>query len=203
MSVKDFNDDDLVAVKIKGLPFKVRFYEISDFFADYNFIDKSVVLGVNKGDGRKNGFGAIPFDSQDDAEKAIKELNGEYLGERYLQLSLISYGDYTMFNGPNGGAGFGGGGGGFGGEQGNTVKLSQNVGMDNKDRALICRGCPWKITPEEIVGFFEGFGTLTKEDVFIEEFRGKRTGSALVIFENETVAQEAKEAKNKEKIGEE
>ena len=50
------------------------------------------------------------------------------------------------------------------------------------------RGCPWKITEEEIIEFFDGFGKLTKQDIFIEEFNGKRTGSALVIFENEEMA---------------
>jgi len=46
------------------------------------------------------------------------------------------------------------------------------------------RGLPWKITPEEIMSFFNGFGNITTEDIFIEEFNGKRTGSSLVVFEN-------------------
>jgi len=50
------------------------------------------------------------------------------------------------------------------------------------------RGLPWKITSEEIVAFFDSFGTITQEEVFIEEFNGKRTGSALVIFENQDIA---------------
>jgi len=60
--------------------------------------------------------------------------------------------------------------------------------MDNKDRCLVMRGLPWKITSEEIVAFFDSFGTITQEEVFIEEFNGKRTGSALVIFENQDIA---------------
>lgn len=92
-------DTDQVAVKIRGLPYKVRFEEVADFFNDFNYIEKSVVLGVNP-DGRKNGFGSILFHSEKDAEGAIQELNGEYLGERYVELSLINYGDYSRFNGP-------------------------------------------------------------------------------------------------------
>ena len=63
------------------------------------------------------------------------------------------------------------------------------------------RGLPWKITPEEIIEFFDGFGSISEQDIFIEEFNGKRTGSALVIFENEEAAQDAKGSRNKEKIG--
>lgn len=63
------------------------------------------------------------------------------------------------------------------------------------------RGCPWKITAEEIIEFFNGYGAISKEDVFIEEFNGKRTGSALVIFENNTVAQDAKGNMQKQEIG--
>lgn len=97
-------------------------------------------------------------------------------------MSVITYGDYSKFNGPVNA------GGNFGGKPGSTVKLSKFVGKDNQDRSIVMRGCPWKITTEEVTEFFDGFGKLTEEDIFIEEFNGKRTGSVLVIFESQTVA---------------
>lgn len=63
------------------------------------------------------------------------------------------------------------------------------------------RGCPWKVTAEDIINFFNGYGALTSEDIFIEEYNGKRTGSALVIFENQQVSQDAKAALQKKEIG--
>ena len=63
------------------------------------------------------------------------------------------------------------------------------------------RGLPWKITAEEILDFFEGYGKLSEDDIYIEEFNGKRTGSALVIFENQELAQKAKGENNKKEIG--
>lgn len=81
------------------------------------------------------------------------------------------------------------------------MKLPKYIGEDNRDRCLLMRGCPWKITAEEIVTFFDGYGSLTSEEIFIEEWNGKRTGSALVIFENEQVAQDAKAALQKKEIG--
>lgn len=114
---------------------------------------------------------------------------------------MITYGDYSKFNGPANGGGAGGGGGNYGGQPGSNVKLSKYCGQDNQERAILMRGCPWKITPEQVIGFFEGFGALTAEDIFIEEYNGKRTGSVLVLFENQDVAQNAKASKNKETIG--
>ena len=49
--------------------------------------------------------------------------------------------------------------------------------------------------------FFDGMGGLTDKSTFIEEFNGKRTGSALVIFDDEESAQKAKEKYHKQKIG--
>lgn len=94
-----YADEEKISVKIRGLPYQIRFEEISDFFQDFKFIQRSVVLGTNT-DGRKNGFGAILFDTEADAEDAVAALNGEYLGSRYVELSVITYGDYSRFNGP-------------------------------------------------------------------------------------------------------
>ena len=77
-------------------------------------------------------------------------------------------------------------GGGF--ASGQTIKLSKYVGPDNQERALVMRGLPYKIQTAEIVKFFDGHGDVTEHVVFIEEFNGKRTGSALVIFDTEEIA---------------
>lgn len=90
-------------------------------------------------------------------------------------MSVITYGDYSRFNGP------------AGGKAGNTVKLSNFAKQENVERALLMRGCPWKITAEEIEAFFDGFNA-SKDEIFIEEFNGKRTGSCLVFFENKDTA---------------
>ena len=50
------------------------------------------------------------------------------------------------------------------------------------------RGLPYRVNSEDILSFFSGYGSLTLDDIFIEEFNGKRSGSALVIFENMDVS---------------
>jgi len=124
-------------------------------------------------------------------------MNGQHVGSRYVDLSVITYGDYKRFNKPQDGGGRNGGGG-YGGSK--PVKLSNYVNDDNKERALVMRGLPYRVTTDVIVEFFDGFGTIPADDIFIEEFNGRRTGSALVVFENDTVAQDAKKALHRKEI---
>ena len=63
------------------------------------------------------------------------------------------------------------------------------------------RGCPWKITPAEVQAFFDGYGDVQAEDIYIEEFNDKRTGTVLVFFASQEKAQEAKDGKQKQTIG--
>jgi RNA recognition motif-containing protein len=89
----------MVALKIKGLPYSTTFEEVSDFFKNFQYIEKSVVLGLGR-DGRKNGFGTILFEDEKETKDAMTEMQGQYVGNRYVDLTQISYGDYSRFNGP-------------------------------------------------------------------------------------------------------
>jgi RNA recognition motif-containing protein len=149
-----------------------------------------VILGLNN-EGRKNGFGSILFDTEADASAAAAGMNGQHVGERYVDLSVISYGDYKKFNKPND----------FGGKPNSKpVKLANYVNEGNQSRALVMRGLPYKANAEIVQNFFDGFGSLQEGDIFIEEFNGRRTGSALVVFENEAVAQDAKASLHRKEI---
>ena len=137
----------MVAVKIRGLPYQVRYSEISDFFRQFRYVERSSVLGVG-GDGRKNGYGAILFETSDEAHAAAEELDQQNIGSRYVELSVISYGDYLAFNGPVSGS-YGGHGGA------KSTRLSQFVSEDNQDKGLVMRGLPYRVEVSEIVAFFE------------------------------------------------
>jgi len=89
--------DEQTVVKIRGLPYNIRYEEVGDFFKDYKYIPQSVVLGVNY-EGRKNGFGAILFENEEIAAEACKNMHKQYIGQRYVDLSVISYNDYKNFN---------------------------------------------------------------------------------------------------------
>jgi hypothetical protein len=56
-----------------------------------------VVLGVGP-DGRKNGTGTLLFDDAEEAASAQEKQHKQYIGERFILLSAISFGEYLKFN---------------------------------------------------------------------------------------------------------
>ena len=147
-----------------------------------------MVLGLNN-EGRKNGFGAILFENESEAAEAAKAMNKQYIENRYVDLSVISYDDYKNFNSNSK----------FGGNRGKFVKLANFVSSDNLDRSIVIRGLPYKATVEMVQDFFTGFN-IPEEAICIEEFNGKRTGAALIQFINEKAAQDAKATLQKKEI---
>ena len=76
--------------------------------------------------------------------------------------------------------------------------IGEKVTEENKTKCLLIKGLPFKIQVREIVKFFEGFGTISSDNIFVEESApGRKTGLGLVIFESEDLCQEAKDAMNK------
>lgn len=67
-------DNEKVALRIKGLPWRVEKEQVSEFFQDFKIIENSVVLGVGA-DGRKNGQGTILFDDADEASSACEKMH--------------------------------------------------------------------------------------------------------------------------------
>jgi len=129
----------------------------------------------------------------EDVEGAVKDLNKKYIGERYVDLSVIAYADYRAFNSEK----YTQSKNKFGGS---TCKLFQEVNPDNQERSLVLRGLPYSATKDSVLEFVKDFGNVQESDVFIEEFNGKKTGSCLVVFENQAVAQDAKAALHKQEI---
>jgi len=77
------NESDMVALKIRGMPYRATVEEITDFFKDYKFIENSVIYGYGS-DGRKNGFGAIVFESEEQASSACDALQKQNIGSRWV-----------------------------------------------------------------------------------------------------------------------
>ena len=46
--------------------------------------------------------------------------------------------------------------------------LTEVVDDSNKDRAIFMKGLPFRVKLEEIIVFFEGYGKLTDDDIFLE-----------------------------------
>lgn len=173
---------------MRGLPFQIRPSEIIYFFSDYSLIPSSVHIGKNK-EGRRTGFGSLLFTSEEECRRALNDKQGGHMGNRYIELYLISLGEYH--------------------EQRmqvattqSEVRLQKYVTQTNKQRVILVRGLPFKIQTEELQEFFKDVEALMKPDIVIESSsQGKRTGQALVFFSSEEKAKQAKEQKNMKTIG--
>jgi len=169
-----FQKEDRVALKLWGVPWATTHEDLYDFFKDFKALEKSAQLGKDQDD-RNTGFAAILFPNVGELEKAKDELDGKYIGSRYVNLFPMAYKDYLKFNA-------GGNGGKVVKREQVDVSLKGKANDGNKDRALVLRGMPFRVKLEEIIEFFEGHCKLTEDDFFIEEEAGRRTGSGMVIF---------------------
>jgi len=87
---------------------------------------KSVSVIKDRETGRSKGFGFVEMGSDEDAQKAISQFNGQNFQDRSLKVNVARPREDRPrggFGGPRGGGGFGGprgggGGGGFGGPHG-------------------------------------------------------------------------------------
>lgn len=68
------NDDNIDrAVKLRGMPFQCSAAEVIDFFKDFNVSNSDVVIEYRNG--KMTGFGLVFLESQEEAERAIRELH--------------------------------------------------------------------------------------------------------------------------------
>ena len=72
-------DDQEIGVKMRGLPYRATDEEVIDFFKDYKIKEDSLQWGLGE-DGRKNGWGCILMESEDEAARAAEGLNKQYIG---------------------------------------------------------------------------------------------------------------------------
>ena len=73
----------MVAVKMRGLPWRVETEEIEEFFKDYAWVRDSVRIGELEG-GRRTGMAAVLFENEDVAAKAAEEMDREHVGTRWV-----------------------------------------------------------------------------------------------------------------------
>jgi len=79
----------------------------------------------------------VLFNSSAEANRAMNEMQGKFIGPRYVQLFQVSFGEYNDFKGapvphPS------------------TNKLASYITSSNKQRALVMRGLPFKVSVAQI-----------------------------------------------------
>ena len=65
-----------------------------------------------------------------------------------------------------------------------VVKISDLINQENRKRAIIISRLHYRTKAEEVVDFLKGHGGITAKDVHLEQFQGRKTGIAAVIFKD-------------------
>ncbi len=107
---------------VGSLPFSIDEADLRESFEVYGAVS-SVKIITDKFTGRSKGFGFIEMDSDEEAEKAITELNGATVDGRTIVVNKSEpkpEGERRSFNNnrPSGGGGYNGGGNSRGGGSG-------------------------------------------------------------------------------------
>ncbi len=70
-------------IYVGNLNYKVNEDELREVFEEYGTVDSAKVI-TDKYSGRSKGFGFVEMTNQDEAQRAIEELNGASLGNREM-----------------------------------------------------------------------------------------------------------------------
>jgi RNA recognition motif-containing protein len=70
-------------IYVGNLNYKVNEDELREVFEEYGTVDSAKVI-TDKYSGRSKGFGFVEMANQEEAEKAIEELNGATLENREM-----------------------------------------------------------------------------------------------------------------------
>ena len=102
---------------VGSLPFKLEESELREYFEEYGDVS-SVKIIIDKLSGRSKGFGFVEMPDDEQAQQAIKELNGAEISGRSI---VVNEAEERKDNNRRGGFGGGQGGSGYnrgGGNQG-------------------------------------------------------------------------------------
>ncbi len=73
-------------VYVGNLPWSVSKDSLTELFSGYGDIEEAIVIS-DKYSGRSKGFGFVTFKNDDDADKAVSEMNGKDIEGRELKVS--------------------------------------------------------------------------------------------------------------------
>lgn len=100
---------------VGNLPYSVDDAALQTRFGEFGQVTSAKVI-MDRDSGRSKGFGFVEMENDDEANRAIEQLNGTDLGGRAMNVSEAR--PQAPREGGGGGRGFGGGRGGGGGGRG-------------------------------------------------------------------------------------
>ena len=73
--------------------------DVATFFEGYKLVPDSIKIERNEED-RITGWGAVCFETEEEAARALEERQKESIGSRWIQLYPLQYGRYQTFGVP-------------------------------------------------------------------------------------------------------
>jgi RNA recognition motif-containing protein len=104
---------------VSNLSFQVQDQDLLEIFAEYGEVTSAKVI-TDKFSGRSRGFGFVEMPTEEEAKKAIQELDQAEVDGRSISVAEAKPREQRPERKPYGGSGGGGnrGGGGYGGSSG-------------------------------------------------------------------------------------
>jgi RNA recognition motif-containing protein len=102
-------------IYVGNLPYSIDDASLRQNFSEFGGVQSAKVM-MDRDTGRSKGFGFVEMSSPEEAEAAIKGLNGMSVGGRSIVVNISRPKEPGTGYG-NGGGGGGGGGGGYRGER--------------------------------------------------------------------------------------
>jgi len=103
---------------VGNLSFRVTSEDLHEYFAAAGAVESANVV-FDRETGRSRGFGFVEMSSEDDANNAIAQFNGQEYDGRNMVVNEARPREDRGGGGGAGGRGGRGGGGGYGGDAGN------------------------------------------------------------------------------------
>ncbi len=77
----------MTKIFVGSLPYTMQNQELNELFASFGKVSTATVI-MDKFTGQSRGFGFVEMESDEEAQKAITELNGYKVGDRELACSV-------------------------------------------------------------------------------------------------------------------
>ena len=170
---------------LRGVPFNSTFEDVFSFFKDYEFVPKSLKLGV-KPDRRRDGYACMLFKTEEECSRAYSERQGKHIGHRWIELFKRDFAHWKNFDKR---------------KNNDYIPLSSYVTTENMHKILTLFGLPFTANEDDILKFLEGF-EIKKSDIVIAKKGGKSTGKAIVFMKSSKAVTKAAEDLDRKYIGE-
>ncbi len=93
---------------VGSLPYQTTEQELADLFGQIGQVDSATVI-IDRDSGRSKGFGFVEMSNDDEARRAIDQLNGTVLGGRQIVVNEARERRDNSYGGNRGGYNRGGG----------------------------------------------------------------------------------------------